>query len=847
MIFDEKTIASFTPMMQSYLNIKKDFPDKLVFFRLGDFYELFFDDAKIASSIFDLTLTQRGSTTENPIPMAGIPFHALDNYLNKGLQKGYSIVICEQVGEAVKGGGLMKREVSRILTPGTVLDSNLISSQEEVILLSAFRKLAFTYISWINLSSGEAFYHTLENNKSVEFIKKIQPNEILVAKSQFDYFSICSEFSKIAELDDWEFDNVLSSKKITEYLGVNYVYQYGIENDKVIPSLVALFNYIKSTQRQDNIYLQNIKSYNNSDYLEIDQNSFKQLEILDSSSGNSLFNSMNYCATSMGSRLLKAWLKKPIQDKDILKYRLKRVEFLIGSNSENNQYTVWQNIVSDFCDIERFATKIAYKSIRPKELASLRNTLRNMNKLFLWAQNMPLEIKGVFLSHMTHDVPLKLLEQYLLEEPNVWVRDGGIIADGIDKELDEARALQQGHSKFLSKFEIEEKLKTNIPNLKVEYNSAQGFFISISNSHVNKVPDHYIRKQTLKNNERFTTKELMEYEQKALSANEKALIRERIIYDKLLTSLKPYINALHKQSKIIAEFDVLACFAKIASEHNWKCPNFNDNNILTIKNGIHPVVSMKLKDFVPNDLELNQNINSLIITGPNMGGKSTYMRQIALICLIAHLGSYVPAEYASIPYIDNIFTRIGANDDISSGRSTFMVEMSEVAYILNNATSNSLVLLDELGRGTSTYDGLSLAWNILTHLSNHTKSFTICATHYIEMTTLPNDYSNIKNVHVSAIENEEHELIFTHKVTEGFSNRSYGIQVAQLAGVPKTILTQSRKKLQELETQSNKKHNNEKNLDNCLDLYELLKNLDLNNLTPLESLIFLQKLKNKLA
>lgn len=835
-MFSEAEIKNHTPMMQAYLKIKNDHPDKLVFYRMGDFYEMFFEDAVKASKILGITLTKRGNSGGEPIEMAGVPFHALDMYLHKAVNRGCSVVICEQVAGSDNGKGIMQRKVSRIITPGTVLDTGVLEAKETKYLASAYKRGNKIDISWINFASGEVWCNRVDSATYLNEILKINPTEILISEKQEEHFNL-PESIIVKLIPDWDYDTLISHNNLINMFGEQYLHRYGLIDNNISSVISTILNYLRETQCSEIRHIQNIKWVKNEDYIQIDNNSKKHLELTSSNNKTTLWSVIDLCSTPMGSRTLKEWLNNPIKNKDILKSRLDRIEYL---KDNDRPYIGWKTIASDWCDLERISTRIALKTVRPRELTGLRDTLRGMPKLTAWAEKMPAHLKG-FFSHATPTESInKILEKFLKEEPAAWVRDGNVIADGVDSELDECRALQKGHSEFLKDFESKEKIRTNIPNLKVEFNSAQGFYISISRSHLEKIPSNYKRKQTLKNAERFITPELKEYEEKALSANERALAREKILFELLLDKLQPYINILQKQAKILAEWDVLSALAEIADTNKYTRPEFNDNNIIHMIEGRHPVIETTQENFVPNSILLDNKQNLAIITGPNMGGKSTVMRQLALMLIMAHIGSFVPAKSLSIPDIDAIYTRIGANDDIANGMSTFMVEMSESAYILNNATNKSLVLLDELGRGTATYDGLSLAWSIAEHLGNKSKSYTLFATHYLEMTDLPNLYENMKNYHVSAIDQGDH-IVFTHLIEDGAANKSYGIHVAELAGINSEVLHNAKLKLEYLEKNIQKEiqpslTNNQINNIPNKDLENILLDLDVLNMTPMQAL-----------
>lgn len=831
-MYTEEQIMKHTPMMQDYLRTKNEHPDKLIFYRMGDFYEMFLEDAVLASKVLGITLTARGKVDDIPIQMAGIPFHAAESYLNKAVNKGCSVVICEQIPSTEKG--IMKRKVTRIITPGTVLDTGVLEDKETKYLASVYKKRDNVYVAWVNFSSGEIWCNKYPFSKSLSEISKLDLTEIIISEKQDSYFYFPDSIS-VKKIPEWSFDKDIAHHNMINKFGQHYLQKYGLLDENISSVIYNLIAYLEETQCTEVKHFQNIKWVRNEDYIQLDVNTKRHLEITTSNNKNTLWSIMDMCSTSMGSRALKDWLNHPIKNRDIVKSRLDRVEYL---KNNDKPYLSWKGIASEWCDIERVATKISLRTVRPKDLSLLRDTLRGMPKLASWAEKMPASLKGFFSHSIPSESISKILEKYLLESPSTWVRDGDIIANGVDSELDECRKLNEGHNTFLKEFESAEKIKTNIPNLKVEHNSQQGFYISVSLSHLNKVPGHYQRKQTLKSCERFITKELKEYEEKALSSKERGLNREKFLYEELLNKLQPYVSTLQKQAKILAEWDVLNAFAEIADVQNYVRPVFNDENKIEMINGRHPVIEINNKNFVPNSLLLDKSKNVGIITGPNMGGKSTVMRQLALLVVMTHIGSFVPAESLSVPDMDAIFTRIGANDDIANGMSTFMVEMSETAYIVNNATEKSLILLDELGRGTATYDGLSLAWSVTDYLGNRSKAYTLFATHYLEMTELPDLYENMKNLHVSAIDQGEN-IVFTHLIEEGATSKSYGIHVAELAGLNSEILFNAKEKLRKLE-------NKEEIIKDSPTIDKDIINLDVYNMTPMQVMEWVLKKQKEL-
>lgn len=839
-LFTKEEIESNTPMMQAYMEIKNNYPDMFVFYRMGDFYELFFDDAVNASKYLGITLTQRGKVNGKPIPMAGVPFHAVDNYIQKAITQNFSVVMCEQFVDDNPNNkkGLMKREVAKIITPGTAVETGFIDDKEIKYIASIYKRSNTLDIAWIDFASGELFANTIPFENSVDEILKINPKELLICEKQLEFFNLPKNIL-IKPMADWDYDITIADNNLKNLFGQQYLSLFSIPNKNASSTISCLLNYISSIEKDKINHIQNIKWIKNQDYVQLNYSAIKTLELVDGN--NSLLNSIDLCSTPMGSRLLKNWILNPIRDTEVLQSRFDRVNFL-----KNDYFISWSEMANSWCDIERMATKIAQKSIRPKELSSLRQTLREMPKLKSWSDNLPQQLKGFLTNAFIKDNVLQILEKYLMQEPNTWLRDGDVISNGIDTELDDARKMQKGGLDFLKKLESEEKVKTSIPTLKVEYNSAQGFYISVSLSHVNKIPKEYIKKQELKNNFRYTTDELMKYEEKFLSSQIRALQREKILYFQMLDKLNPYISSLQKQAKTLAEWDVLCSFAKSAKLLNYCMPEFVNKETLIIEQGRHPVVEKVINDFVPIDLQINQDTNLIIITGPNMGGKSTAMRTCALLSIMAHIGSFVPAKKFETQNLDAIFTRIGAQDDLASGQSTFMIEMMETANILKNSTKSSLVLIDELGRGTSTFDGLSLAYSSAKHLAQKIKCKTIFATHYQEITDLENELDSVKNYHVSATIDDNHNIIFEHLLKSGKAKKSYGIEVARLAGVDLDVISCAKNKLNSLE---NKNFINKENIvsnNNELNINLEIKNIDFSNLTPMQAMNILYSLQQKL-
>src|ERR1700704_1660467 len=783
-------LSGTTPMMQQYLRIKAQHPDMLLFYRMGDFYEMFYDDAERASRLLDLTLTTRGASAGAPIKMAGVPYHAVDQYLAKLVRIGESVAICEQIGDPATSKGPVDRQVTRIVTPGTLTDSELLEEKADNILLALSRTKGAVGLAWLNLASGdlrvtEIAPHLLENE-----LRRIGPAEILAAEG-----TTLAGFA-LTRLPEWHFDFDAGRKILLKQLGAASLAGYGCEDfEPAIAACGALLEYARKTQGQALAHVAAVIPERASEYVRMDAATRRNLELTETLRGEpapTLFSLLDECASGMGSRLLRHWLHHPLRDQAAVGARHEAVAALADA------YPGIDKLLRRFADVERITGRIALKNARPRDLSSLRDSLALLPEL------EPTVPRGApLLAKMLDDleVPaecLALLKRSVLDEPAALVRDGGVIADGYSRELDELRALQTRSGEFLAELEQRERSRTGIPSLRVAYNSVHGFYIEITHAHAAKVPADYRRRQTLKNAERYITPELKEFEDKALSARDRALALEKSLYDELLVLLAAHLPALQRIARALAQLDVLASFATLSSKRNYCRPEFAEDIVIEIDSGRHPVVESQIDQFIPNSTRLSPVRQLLLITGPNMGGKSTYMRQVALIALMAHVGSFVPAKSAGLGPIDQIFTRVGAADDLAGGRSTFMVEMTESANILHNATDRSLVLMDEVGRGTSTFDGLALAWAIARQLLERNKSLALFATHYFEMTRLALEYKHAANVHLDAVEHKD-TIVFLHAVEEGPASQSYGLQVAQLAGVPKGVIRQARKYLELLE------------------------------------------------
>jgi len=790
--------SQHTPVMQQYRRIKAQHPDKLLFYRMGDFYELFFEDAERAAKLLDITLTKRGASAGEPIKMAGVPYHAVEQYLAKLVKLGESVAICEQVGDPATSKGPVERQVQRIVTPGTLTDAALLDDRRDNVLLALARGKGVLGLAWLSLSSGRL--RVLETNPGelASEVSRLAPAEILFAD---DDGGAVLESSGIAlkRLPPWQFDVEGGQRLLCEQFGTRDLAGFGA--DRLGPALGAagaLLQYARATQAAALAHIRELNVEHSDALVVLDPASRRNLEISETLRGEpapTLLSVLDTCATSMGSRLMRHWLHHPLRDRSTLRDRLAAVATL-----QEGMGGSLRAVLRECVDVERITARVALKSARPRDLSGLRDTLARAPEIaaVLAAGDAPRI--AILAQALTVDAAItERLRQTLLETPASTIRDGGVIADGFDADLDELRALQSDSGTFLLQLEARERERTGIANLKVEYNRVHGFYIEVTNANADKVPDDYRRRQTLKNAERYITPELKAFEDKALSAQDRALAREKLLYEELLEWLAPCIPALQNAAAALAELDVLATFGERAQVLGLAAPELVDEDVLEIEAGRHPVVERQVENFVPNDTRLHDARRMLLITGPNMGGKSTYMRQVALITLLAHCGCFVPATRARLGPIDRIFTRIGAADDLAGGRSTFMVEMTEAANILHNATERSLVLMDEIGRGTSTFDGLALAWAIARHLVEKNRAYTLFATHYFELTRLAEDYREVANVHLDAVEHKD-RIVFLHAVEEGPASQSYGLQVAQLAGVPGAVIRNARRKLTDLES-----------------------------------------------
>ncbi|CAG4899699.1 DNA mismatch repair protein MutS [Paraburkholderia saeva] len=809
-----ETVAQHTPMMQQYLRIKSEHPGTLVFYRMGDFYELFFEDAEKAARLLDLTLTQRGASAGNPIKMAGVPHHAVEQYLAKLVKLGESVAICEQIGDPATSKGPVERKVMRVVTPGTLTDAALLSDKNDVYLLAMCvghnrRGVATTVgLAWLNLASGGLRLAEVAPDQVAAALERIRPAEMLVADTATDTGATpATGTGAVTRVPAWHFDVASGTQRLCDQLNVASLDGFGAHSlASACGAAGALLLYAAATQGQQLRHVRSLKVESESEYIGLDPATRRNLELTETLRGTespTLCSLLDTCCTTMGSRLLRHWLHHPPRASAIAEARQQAIGALLDAPTAASLDAL-RTALRQISDIERITGRLALLSARPRDLSSLRDTFIALPALR--TQIAPLAGASDSLAQIDLSLAppmdcVELLTRAVAPEPAAMVRDGGVIARGYDADLDELRDISENCGQFLIDLETRERARTGISNLRVEYNKVHGFYIEVTRGQTDKVPDDYRRRQTLKNAERYITPELKTFEDKALSAQERALAREKSLYDALLQSLLPFIADCQRVASALAELDLLAAFAERARALDWVAPTFSSEAGIEIEQGRHPVVEAQVEQFIANDCTLSHERKLLLITGPNMGGKSTFMRQTALIALMAYVGSYVPARRARFGPIDRIFTRIGAADDLAGGRSTFMVEMTEAAAILNDATPQSLVLMDEIGRGTSTFDGLALAWAIARHLLAHNGCHTLFATHYFELTQLPTEFPQAANVHLSAVEHG-HGIVFLHAVEEGPANQSYGLQVAQLAGVPSAVIRAARRHLAHLEQQS---------------------------------------------
>ena len=791
---------NLTPFMRQYLGVKSQHPYMLVFYRMGDFYELFFEDAEKSARLLGITLTKRGTHNGEPIKMAGVPYHAAEQYLAKLTKMGEAVAICEQIGDPAKAKGIVERQVVRILTPGTLTDSALLDDTRDNWLLALCFGEGLVGLARINLASGDLVLSEIAPGLLAQELERVSPAELLFA-DDINHIAVQNAACSKKRLSAWQFDLDSAKTQLTKQFNTHDLDGYGCADLSVaIAAAGALLDYVKHTQRTSLPHINGLTVEQSSQFVQLDGATRRNLEIDQTIRGEALptlYSLLNTTQTAMGARLLRFWLHHPLRDLNTVSARQNAVSALMQGDE-----TAIRDALRHIGDIERITTRVALRTSRPRDLSALRDSLAQLPALQASLSKIEAHlIRQVAVQLSVPQGALNLLLQAIKPEPSSVLREGGVIADGYDAELDELRGMQTNCGEFLLKYEAEERERSGLTNLKVEYNSVHGFYIEISRAQAENAPAEYRRRQTLKNAERFITPELKAFEDKVLSANDRALAREKMLYETVLDQLAQEINALQVNAVGVAQLDVLSTFAERARSLNYVSPEFVVEDGITIVGGRHPVVEQIAQPFIANDVALSPYRQLLLITGPNMGGKSTFMRQTALIVLLAHCGCFVPAQSAKIGKIDRIFTRIGASDDLAGGRSTFMVEMTETANILNNATANSLVLLDEIGRGTSTFDGLSLAWACAKQLLEKNRSYTLFATHYFELTRLVEEFKQIANVHLDAAEHGN-GIVFLHSVQEGAANQSYGLQVAALAGIPKSVVASAKRKLTQLEKQN---------------------------------------------
>ncbi|WP_217540936.1 DNA mismatch repair protein MutS [Vibrio metschnikovii] len=794
--------SSHTPMMRQYLKLKAENPDILLFYRMGDFYELFYDDAKRASQLLDISLTKRGASAGEPIPMAGVPYHAVEGYLAKLVQLGESIAICEQIGDPATSKGPVERKVVRIITPGTITDEALLSERSDNLIAAIYHQGGKFGYATLDITSGR---FQLSEPDSVESmcaeLQRTAPRELLFPED-FSPVQVLANRKGNRRRPIWEFELDTAKQQLNQQFGTRDLVGFGVEKAKLgLCAAGCLIQYVKDTQRTALPHIRALTFDRQDQSVILDAATRRNLELTQNLAGgqeHTLAEVLDHCATAMGSRMLKRWIHQPTRHIDTINQRLDGITEL----KQDALFAELSPILKHIGDIERILARLALRSARPRDLARLRNALQQLPEL---NQQMA-SLKHPYLCQLRQDaqpieVLSQLLERAIKDNPPVVIRDGGVIADGYDAELDEWRKLAAGATEYLDQLEADERERHGIDSLKVGYNNVHGFYIQVSRGQSQLVPPHYVRRQTLKNAERYIIPELKAHEDKVLNSKSKALALEKQLWEQLFDLLLPHLERLQALASALSQLDVLQNLAERAESLDYCRPTLTENIGLQIQAGRHPVVEQVMDDpFIANPITLHQQRKMLIITGPNMGGKSTYMRQTALIALMAHMGSYVPAQSATIGLLDRIFTRIGASDDLASGRSTFMVEMTETANILHNATQHSLVLMDEIGRGTSTYDGLSLAWASAEWLATKIGAMTLFATHYFELTELPSTLPHLANVHLDAVEHGEN-IAFMHAVQEGAASKSYGLAVASLAGVPKAVITNAKNKLAQLEQQ----------------------------------------------
>jgi DNA mismatch repair protein MutS len=866
--------AKLTPAMKQFHHFKAHHPDAVLFFRMGDFYETFYEDARLTAKVCGLALTSR-SKGENPVPLAGVPWHALDGYLKKMLQAGHKVAICEQVEDPKTAVGVVKRDVVRIVTPGTLTDDMLLDQKKDNFLCAVHLGRKSAALAWVDISTGHFFVQNVNEKRLVDEILRLSPAECLVPQTRGQLFE--GEFRKLAaeikaltgagitERPGWYFDPFQANKRLLSHFGTATLEGFGInDGDETICPAGAVIEYLTETQKTSVQHITSIKKVNPSRYMQIDQTSLRSLEVLRTIRGEtekgSLLDCLDATITGPGSRLFRGWLCMPLAELPAIKLRQDAVAELIA---ESTKLTEIRRLLNESSDLERIAARIATGRATPRDILALGSTLKQVPSLRALLEGCHSELL-VRLGASAEAMPelAGLVASAIEPEAPNHLRDGGVIKAGYNEQLDRLRSISRDGQSWMTQYQQKESARTGIPNLKVGFNKVFGYYIEITNSMSAKAPADYVRKQTVKNAERFITEELKQYEEQVLTADEKSLAMEQRLFAELMENACQYIERMQRLADVLANLDCLACLAYVAGRRNYVRPEIAESGELSIIDGRHPVLAESLgSEFVPNDIELGGGKGDVIIlTGPNMAGKSTYIRQVALLVLMSQAGSFIPAKSATVGLVDRIFTRVGASDELTRGQSTFMVEMTETANIINNATNRSLVILDEVGRGTSTWDGLSLAWAITEYLATTTKARTLFATHYHELTELAELFVNIKNANV-AVREWMDEVVFLHKILPGGTDKSYGIHVAKLAGLPRSVTTRSAEILEDLQSAFAKEASGDsltkfKTRGDSPDLLFVEKNktvldklaaVDLNNLTPIEAINLLHQVKKELA
>jgi len=849
-------------MMQQYLQLKAQAGSHLLFYRMGDFYEMFYDDAERGARLLNLTLTKRGASNGAPIPMAGVPHHAMEGYLARLVALGESIAICEQVGDPAASKGPVERKIVRVVTPGTLTDDALLPAREDRMIAAwvagRSRGREHAGLAWMNLANGEFKAAECAAELLDTELGRIAPAELVCAEqADTQALEAGGLDAAISRVPDWHFEADGARDTLLRHFGIDDVGAFGLDDQPLaLVAAGALLRYVGATQAQALSHVQALSADAAGDYVVLDPATRRNLEITDTINGGegpTLFSTLDHARTPMGSRQLRRWLQAPLRANPLAQARQDAITQLLGAAEGDTALRALRDALRGLPDLERMATRLSLRTIRPRELASLRDALGMLGPL---AERTRADFQAAgLLAESLDAIPVdpalaELLAGAICAEPALVIRDGGVIAEGYDEELDTLRRLAGDNGAFLMDMEARERERTGIANLRVEYNRVHGFFIEVTRGQADKVPDDYRRRQTLKNAERYITPELKAWEDKVLSARERGLAREKLLFDQVLEAAAGHAAALARSAAALARIDALAALAHHARGHGWVAPELCEESCLDIEAGRHPVVEHSIEAFTPNDCRMHEERRMLLITGPNMGGKSTYMRQVALIALLARMGSYVPASRARIGPVDRIFTRIGAADDLAGGRSTFMMEMMEAGVILAAATPHSLVLMDEIGRGTSTYDGLALAWAIAHRLLTHNRALTLFATHYFEITRLPEKTHGVVNVHLAAADAPE-GVVFLHEVRPGPASQSYGLHVAQRAGIPPVVIRHARKELAELEARNRAdsqlslfiQQAEEEDGDPDSPLRTALKALDPDTLSPREALELIYQLR----